>query len=221
MKGQESIVESVRLKGRGCEASLLLRLQARQVGHDIADLRFGEDAEHGGHDADGWGGGGDLCAGDFLGFAVGGAEDDLGGVFFVESAREAFAVLEGDGNEAIARSEDGERVQKGFEEVGAVFLAADGFQIGADLAAFLRLDGVAGDAVGTEVIGDEVAAAGDIAAFEEFGVLGLESGEFGLEGFASGSGFENVELDGGGGFVSREEVEPLSDDGVVFGCGEQ
>jgi len=217
MKGQESIVESVRLKGRGCEASLLLRLQARQVGHDIADLRFGEDAEHGGHDADGWGGGGDLCAGDFLGFAVGGAEDDLGGVFFVEGTGEAFAVLEGDGNEAITGGDDGERVQKRFEEVWAVLGAADGFQIGADLAAFFGFDGVAGDAVGTEMIGDEVAAAGDIAAFEEFGVLGLEGGELGLEAFAGGGGFEDVELDGGGGFVLREEIEPLGDDGVVFG----
>jgi hypothetical protein len=28
--------------------SLLLRLQTRQIGHDIPDLRLGEDAEHGG-----------------------------------------------------------------------------------------------------------------------------------------------------------------------------
>jgi hypothetical protein len=193
-----------------------LRLQTGQIGHDIADLRFGEDAEHGGHDADGWGGGGDLCAGYSLEFSVGEFEADLLRVFLVESAGEAFAVLEGEGDEAITGGDDGERVQKGFKEVWAVLGAADGFQIGADLAAFFGFDGVAGDAVGTEVIGDEVATAGDIAAFEEFGVLGLESGEFGIEAFAGGGGFEDVELDGGGGFVLREEVEPLGDDGVVF-----
>ena len=158
-----------------------------------------------------------MIAGNLLRFAVGGAEDDLGGVFFVEGTGEAFAVLEGDGNEAITGGDDGERVQKGFEEVFAVFLTADRLQIRADLAAFLRLDGVAGDAVGAEVVGDEVATASDIAAFEEFGVLSLERGELGFEAFAGGGGFEDVELNGGGGFVLREEVEPLGDNAVVFG----
>lgn len=71
MKGQESIVDSMRLKERETEASLLLRLQACQIGHDIADLRFREDAEHGGHDADGWGGAGDGGARNLLRFAIG------------------------------------------------------------------------------------------------------------------------------------------------------
>jgi hypothetical protein len=52
-------------------------------------------------------------------------------------------------------------------------------------------------------------------------LLCLNSGEFVLQTVARGGGFEDVELNGGGGFVLREQIEPMSDDGVVFGCREQ
>ena len=121
----------------------------------------------------------------------------------------------------------GDGIEQGFEEVFAVFLTADDFQVGSDLAAFLGLDGVAGNAVGAEVIRDDVASGGDVAAFEEFVISGVclcVSVEFGFQRFAHGGGFDEIELDGGVNLVLREFVEPGGEDFVglrIRGGGEE
>ena len=81
---------------------LLLALQCGQIRYDVTDLRFGEDAEHGGHDGHGWRDGDDLIAGNGLGFAIWEAQSDLFCVFFPQNGGEGFAVLGGDGDEAVA-----------------------------------------------------------------------------------------------------------------------
>jgi hypothetical protein len=132
------------------------------------------------------------------------------------TAGDALAVLQGDRNHAVAGRDLGERIEQRLEEVFPVLLAADLLQVGTDRAAFLGLDGVAGDAVGSEMIRDDVATGLDVAAFEKFGVVELHGGEFVLQTLARGGGFEDVELNGGRGLVLRELIEPMTDHRVVL-----
>lgn len=104
----------------------LLGLEAAQVGDDVTNLAWGEDAEHGGHHGDGWGLHGDLGAREFFLGAVGEAEGDGGFVFFEEGSSVVAAVLHGDGDEAVTRDDLCHGIHEAFEQFGLRSLTTDG-----------------------------------------------------------------------------------------------
>jgi hypothetical protein len=192
--------------------------ESGEIFDEIADFAFFENEAHGGHGGDD--GGALFDVGYFhLGYFSFGVGDFDGAVlFFAELADDGGAIFEGEGNGAVAIGDDGLGFGEGLEEVGAGALEADGFEVGADVASLALIDLVAADALGGEVVHEEVFSACCAAALEGVGEVGSGASELSDRG-----GFREIELEPGGDGV--EGGDELGKELVSFfggeGAGEQ
>ena len=158
-----------------------------EVGEDVAQFFLCEEEVHGGHGGDGGCLGGDVGAGDFAGGLVGEADGEGVRGLLHEGAGEGVAILEGDAEEAVAGGDGFAGEDERLQEESRI-LGSDFSEIGTDRTSS-GVGGMAADALGGDVIIEEVFTVDGITAVKGAGVS--DKIVFGGGGVVFGEGFDH------------------------------